>query len=343
MIGWECSLRGNIPFLMRNDKKCDIIKIICVIWRNIMQKKSRAKNSSLKKYIVADRYDGMPLEEYLKNVMEVSARQRQKLFFSRGVYVNGVSAHSKRPLKAGDMVAVRQFKDTSYGVTPEEGPVDIIYEDNDIIVLNKPAGILVHPAGRTESGTLANYLAGYFKQKKQIFTIRPVHRLDRDTTGCVLFAKSSRIQTVLEKMLSEGKIHRSYEAVILGDGDKLAQEFPEGIIDEPIARDVFRPNRRVISSDGQRAVTHFQVLKRGTDYSLISLWLETGRTHQIRVHLAHSGYSVVGDKLYGRGDAHIGRQALHAVAIELIHPTSGEKLRLMAKRPEDFAQLVRSI
>lgn len=308
-----------------------------------MQKKGKAKNSSLKKYIVADRYDGMALEEYLKTVMEVSARQRQKLFFSRGVYVNGVSAHTKRALKAGDMVAIRQFKDTSYGVTPEEGNLDIIYEDNDVIVVNKPAGILVHPAGRTESGTLANYLAGYFKQKKQIVTIRPVHRLDRDTTGCVLFAKSGKMQTTLEKMLAEGNIHRSYEAVIVGAGSKLAEECPQGIIEAPIAKDVFRPNRRVVALGGQRAVTHFQVLKEGQSFSLLSLWLETGRTHQIRVHLAHSGYPVVGDKMYGRADKSLGRQALHAAALEFIHPLTGEKLKLRAKRPEDFQHLVDNI
>lgn len=308
-----------------------------------MQKKGKAKNSSLKKYIVADRYDGMVLEEYLRTVMEVSARQRQKLFFSRGVYVNGVSAHTKRILKAGDMVAIRQFKDTSYGVTPEEGNLDIIYEDNDVIVVNKPAGILVHPAGRTESGTLANYLAGYFKQKKQIVTIRPVHRLDRDTTGCVLFAKSGKLQTALEKMLAEGKIHRSYEAVIVGAGSKLAEECPQGIIEAPIAKDVFRPNRRVVDLGGQRAVTHFQVLKDGQSFSLLSLWLETGRTHQIRVHLAHSGYPVVGDKMYGRADKSLGRQALHAAALEFIHPLTGEKLKLRAKRPEDFQHLIDNI
>lgn len=308
-----------------------------------MQKKARAKNSSLKKYIVADRYDGMILEEYLKNVMAVSARQRQKLFFSRGVYVNGVSAHTKRLLKAGDMVAIRQFKDNNYGVVPEEGNIDIIYEDNEIIVLNKPAGILVHPAGRTESGTLANYLAWYFKQKKQVVTIRPVHRLDRDTTGCILFAKSGRVQAVLEKMLSAGKIHRGYEAVIVGDGRQLLQEFPEGVIDAPIAKDAFRQNRRVVSAGGQRAVTHFQVEKAGARLSLLSLWLETGRTHQIRVHLAHSGYPVAGDRLYGKAEPHLARQALHAASLELVHPTTGARMKLSAPRPADFAQLVESI
>ena len=144
-------------------------------------------------------------------------------------------------------------------------------------------------------------------------------------------------------MLAEGKIHRSYEAVIVGAGSKLAEECPQGIIEAPIAKDVFRPNRRVVASGGQRAVTHFQVLKEGQSFSLLSLWLETGRTHQIRVHLAHSGYPVVGDKMYGRADKTLGRQALHAAALEFIHPLTGEKLKLRAKRPEDFQHLVDNI
>ena len=126
-------------------------------------------------------------------------------------------------------------------------------------------------------------------------------------------------------------------------GSKLAEEWPEGIIEAPIAKDVFRPNRRVVALGGQRAVTHFQVLKDGQSFTLLSLWLETGRTHQIRVHLAHSGYPVVGDKMYGRADKSLSRQALHAAALEFIHPLTGEKLKLRAKRPEDFQHLIDNI
>ncbi len=308
-----------------------------------MQRKARGKNSSLKKFIVADRYDGMELDTYVKDVMGVSARQRQKLFYSKGVYVNGSSAHTRRLLKAGDMVAIRQFKDNSYGVAAQDGPVEVLYEDEQLIVLNKPAGMLVHPAGRTTEGTLANYLAGYFRSQKKVITIRAIHRLDRDTTGCVVFAKSGEMQTRLEQMLSGGKIHRQYLAVVCGDGSRLAEEMPEGRIDMPIARDMFSPNRRVVSQDGQRAVTHFHVEKASPAMSLLSLWLETGRTHQIRVHLAHCHYPVLGDKMYGRGSRLLGRQALHAATLELVHPVSGDKIRVEAPMPGDLASIVERI
>ena len=308
-----------------------------------MQRKARGKNSSLKKFIVADRYDGMELGIYVKTVMGVSARQRQKLFYSKGVYVNGSSAHTGRLLKAGDMVAIRQFKDSSYGVLVQEGPVKILYEDEQLIVLNKPAGMLVHPAGRTANGTLANYLAGYFSSRKKIITVRAIHRLDRDTTGCVVFAKTAKMQTRLEQMLSEGKIHREYLAVICGDGNRLAEELPEGRIDLPIGKDISSPNRRVVTRNGQRAVTHFRVERASAQLSLLSLWLETGRTHQIRVHLAHCHYPVLGDRMYGSSSRILGRQALHAAAVELVHPVSGEKIRVEAPMPGDLADIVERI
>lgn len=304
------------------------------------QRRSKAeRNSSLKKYIVADRYDGMVLEDYLKSVMEVSSRQRQKLFFSKGVYVNGVAAHTKRSLKAGDMVAIRQFKDSSYGVEAQEGTVQVLYEDSDLIVLNKPAGILVHPAGQTKNGTLANYLAGYFKAQGKVVTIRAIHRLDRDTTGCVLFAKNGAAQTRLEQLLAAGEIHRIYQAVICGEADVLQAEYPEGVIDLPIAKDPFKGNRRIVSQQGQRAVTHFQVISSGARYSVLSLQLETGRTHQIRVHLAHVGFPVLGDKMYGKASSLLNRQALHGAKLAFKHPMSGAELMIEAPVPADWPKL----
>lgn len=206
--------------------------------------KKQGKNSSLKKYIVAERYGGMVLADYLKEVMGVSARQRQKLFFAKGVYVNGSAAHSQRIIKAGDMVAIRQYKDTGYGVTPQPGDIDVLYEDKDIIILNKPAGILVHPAGQTKDGTLANYLAEYFRQKGETITIRPLHRLDRDTTGCVLFAKSAAVQQKLEVLLQQGQLHRQYLAVVKGNIAALQKQFTDGCIDLPLARVLGQANRR---------------------------------------------------------------------------------------------------
>ena len=305
-----------------------------------MNSRRKEKNSSLKKYIVAERYAGMTLEGYLKEVMSVSARQRQKLFFSRGVYVNGGSAHTKRLLKAGDMVAIRQFKDTGYGAVPEEGAVDVLYEDDAVIVLNKPAGVLVHPAGQTKSGTLANYLANYFRQQGRVVTVRALHRLDRDTTGCVLFAKTAEAQARLEAMLASGQVHRKYAAVVDGDAGLLRERFPAGAIDLPIGRNALQPNRRQVMEEGKRAVTRFEVVSQGRSYSLLSLTLETGRTHQIRVHLAHVGYPVAGDRMYGTRSRDIGRQALHGAELDFLHPVTGERIAVKAPYPQDMQRMM---
>lgn len=301
------------------------------------------KNSVLKKYIVAEDQVGMTLELFLKNVLKVSARARQKLFFSRTVYLNGKSAHSQRTIKAGDTVGVREFFDTNYGVIPEKGFVDVLYEDDDVIVLNKPAGILVHPAGQTKTNTLANYLAYYFKQKQNMLTIRPLHRLDRDTSGCVLFAKSAKAQSALAQDLATGNIHRRYEALITGKGAALAERYPDGRIDLPIGRDPYKQNQRKVTATGQSAITCFKMIEDLGDCLLLELDLETGRTHQIRVHFSHIGFPVLGDKMYGIASRLIKRQALHAKYLEFKHPVTGKLIKVEAALPEDFTNAIKTI
>lgn len=304
---------------------------------------NKGKNSILKKYTVNDEQAGMTLELYLKDVLKVSARARQKLFFTKTVYLNGKSSHSQHKIKAGDTVGVREFLDTNYGVTPEKGNVEVLYEDADVIVVNKPAGILVHPTGQTKAGTLANFLAYYFKQKHEMFTIRPLHRLDRDTTGCVLFAKSAKAQTVLEKELAEGNIHRRYEALVVGKSEKLLQLYPDGRINLGIGRDPFKPNQRRVTEAGQPAVTNFKLLESIGNNLLLELELETGKTHQIRVHLSYIGFPVVGDKMYGTASRLIKRQALHAKYLEFKHPVTGARLEIVAPRPKDFVNAINTI
>ena len=274
---------------------------------------------------------GITLEEYLKQELKLSARSRQRLFHGHGILVNGKSAYSKRILKADDRVSVRQQGDSTYGLNPEAGHVEVLYEDSTVIVLNKPAGMMVHPAGQTASGTLANYLAGYFSQKGQIIRIRPLHRLDRDTSGCVLFAKSAAVQQALEKQLENGKMHRVYQVLVEG---KLEESC--GTLDYPIGRVRQRPNRRQVMENGQRAVTHYSVMEQRGEYSLLEVRLETGRTHQIRVHFAYIGHPVLGDRMYGRRSHLINRQALHASGLELIHPETGKTLQVEAPLPEDM-------
>ena len=277
---------------------------------------------------------GITLEDYLKQELKISARTRQRLFHGHGILVNGKSAYSKRILKADDRVSVRQQGDSTYGLEPENGLVEVLYEDAAIIVLNKPAGVMVHPAGQTASGTLANYLAGYFSQKGQIITIRPLHRLDRDTSGCVLFAKSAAVQQALEKQLQNGELHRVYQALVEGQLDK-----PCDTLDYPIGRKPQSPNRRQVTEKGQRAVTHYRVIGQRKDCTLLEARLETGRTHQIRVHFAHIGHPVLGDRMYGHRSRLINRQALHASGLELIHPETGKTIKVEAPLPDDIRSI----
>ncbi|MCR5176301.1 MAG: RluA family pseudouridine synthase [Anaerovibrio sp.] len=295
-------------------------------------------HNGLKKYIVADKYADMTIEEYLKSVMKVSSRKRQKLFRSRNVFVNGSPVHTKRRLRGGDMAAIRIFSDNTYGVRPQIGPVEVLYEDDSLIVLNKPSGILVHPAGQTEDFTLANYLAGYFQDQGRTITIRPLHRLDRDTTGCVLFAKNPEIQTRLEAQLKSGEIHRIYRAVVNGQG--IINDFPDGCIDANIGTVPGQQNRRQVDEKGQAAVTHFRIVEEIGPATVLELWLETGRTHQIRVHMAFAGHPVLGDKMYGTPSRLISRQALHASEISFIHPLSREEIRVTAPLPLDMKDCI---
>lgn len=297
--------------------------------------------NSLKKYIVAEKYADMTVEDYLKSVMKISSRTRQRLFRSKNVFLNGSPVHTKRKVKGNDLVAVKDFSDSSYGVIPQIGPVNVLYEDEAVVVLNKPANMLVHPTGQTDRFTLANYLAGYFKDKGQLITIRPIHRLDRDTTGCVLFAKKAEYQTELEKQLKNGSIHRIYKALVMGVG--IEGDFPDGCISKNIGRVPGKPNRRQADDNGKPAVTHFSLLDVIGQNSLLELWLETGRTHQIRVHMQYAGYPIVGDKMYGTPSRLISRQALHASEIVFLHPITGEKIHVTAPLPTDMQHCIDGI
>lgn len=304
---------------------------------------SKGKNSILKKYTVAEEHAGLTLDSYLKDILKISARARQKLFFSRTVYLNGKSSHSKHIVKIGDTIGVREFLDMNYGVTPEKADIEVLYEDADVIVLNKPAGVLVHPAGQTKTGTLANHLAHYFQQKKEMVTIRPLHRLDRDTTGCVLFAKSAKAQTVLEQELAADNIHRSYEALVVGSSEQLKCLYPDGCINLPIGRHPSKPNQRIVTEKGQTAITCFKVSEDLGAYLLLDLELKTGKTHQIRVHLSHIGFPVLGDKMYGTASRLIKHQALHAKHLEFVQPKTGKSIKVDAPRPKEFASAINMI
>jgi 23S rRNA pseudouridine1911/1915/1917 synthase len=282
-------------------------------------------------YIIAESQAGLTVEKYLKQILNYSGRKIQKLTRQKGILINGKMAYLQRTVKHGDTLRVLSIEDASYGVTPERGSIDVLYEDEDLLVINKPAYQLVHPTGQTNSGTLANFIACYFKERGILSTIRPVHRLDRETSGCIIFAKSAMSQAILEQQLKEKMLQRTYQALVRGVVQPAA-----GTINAPIGPHPTLPNRRSVVPNGERGITHYQTIKTFSDASLLELSLETGRTHQIRVHLTHLGYPIIGDKMYGIRTVWMPRQALHASSITFQHIKDKALTTVHAPLPADF-------
>jgi 23S rRNA pseudouridine1911/1915/1917 synthase len=226
-------------------------------------------------------------------------------------------------------------QDMTYGVEPEEGSVEILYEDDYMLVVNKPAYQLVHPTGQTTKGTLANYLAYYLQQQGVITTIRPVHRLDRETSGCVIFAKDDRSQFILEQQLKDRTLKRVYWALVKG-----IVHPPSATIDVPIGFHPTMANRRAVREKGDPAITHYHTLHNFSETSLVELRLDTGRTHQIRVHLAHIGYPLLGDGMYGIRTSWLTRQALHASSVSFNHVKDQNEITVQAPLPPDLARAI---
>ena len=286
-------------------------------------------------YSIVEEHQGLTVEVYLKQVLMYSGRKIQKLTRLKGILLNKKTVFLQKKVKTGDILRVLALEDLSYGVEPESGPVEILYEDSYLIVLNKPSGLLVHPAGQTSQGTLSNYLANYYQQQGVICTVRPIHRLDRETSGCVIFAKDSPTQTLLETSLKEGILKRTYQAVVNGIVDP-----PAGTINAPIGPHPTKPNRRAINQKGDQAVTHYKTVHNFSEASLLELTLATGRTHQIRVHLTHIGHPIIGDKMYGKGSALISGQALHALSLHFPHPVEQGDIVVEAPFPKNFLRVI---
>ncbi len=221
------------------------------------------------------------------------------------------------------------------GVEPVPMELDVVHEEAALLVVNKPAGMLVHPVAAGARDTLANGVAHHFAARGLPPVAHLVHRLDRDTSGLVLVAGSAAVHALLDRQLASRALRREYLALVDGE---VAEE--EGRIDAPVGRDPDDPPLRAVRPEGGAARTRFRVEERFAGATLLRLELETGRTHQIRVHLAHLGHPVLGDRWYGRrGLERIGRQALHAAALSLVHPFTGEPLRCEAPLPADMAAL----
>ena len=262
------------------------------------------------------------------------------------VRVNGSVERASYIVADGDRVDVMLPPDSAPAALPERIPIQIVYADTDICVVDKPAGMATHPAPGSARGTLVNALLAALGPLPAINgVLRPgiVHRLDKDTSGLLVVAVSERAMRGLSEAMARREIQREYDALVWG---KLAQA--SGTIDAPIGRDPEDRTRFAVRDEGRRAVTHFRVAEllgkpgASTDVTLLQVRLETGRTHQIRVHCAAIGHPIVGDRAYGAGRDDLGmrRQALHAARLRFAHPVSGEELSFTSPWPDDFASVV---
>jgi 23S rRNA pseudouridine1911/1915/1917 synthase len=285
---------------------------------------------------------GMRLDRYLTTLLpDLSRTAIQKLIEDREVLVNGHTSKSGYALKMGDKVQLKSLdkhvKNTS--VIPNSLPLDILYEDKDLLVVNKAAGMVVHPAPGHRDDTLVNALAAYYPDiMKEDSGLRPgiIHRLDKDTSGLIIVAKNAIVHSALAGQMKRHEIIKRYLALVEG-----VVALDQGSIDAPIGRNPrHRQQMAVTVVKSREARTHFRVQERFSRHTLLLLELETGRTHQIRVHLRAIGHPIVGDLVYGSGNINrglsLGRQFLHAFQLIFTHPTTGDVLHLEAPLPEDL-------
>lgn len=284
-------------------------------------------------YVNSSKYSNV--KEVLKAEFSMSDRLLLKLKKLDKIYLNGNVTSVNHPVLENNLIeCYLDYEEDNSNIVPTEMPLNIIYEDEAYIVVNKPAGIPVHPSMDHYTDSLSNEIAFYFNQIGLKKKIRPVNRLDKDTSGIVIFAKNEYIQECLVRQMKSKEFIKKYIAVVNGNLDNL-----EGTINAPIARKEGSIIERCVSETGDIAITHYKVLKRKTDFDIVECILETGRTHQIRVHFAYLGHSLLSDTLYGTSSSLINRQALHAYKVEFTHPLSKKKVKYIATVPEDLNKL----
>ena len=278
-------------------------------------------------------HPAVQLRNFMRRECGFSASLWKRIKWGGSVAVNGVPVrNAKMMLAAGDHVVCRWSEESD--IVPISFPLSVVYEDDALLVVDKPAGMMIHPTHKSPQDTLVNAVAGYFLEKKETAGIHPVYRLDRNTTGLVVVAKSAKIQYELSK--SHDLITRHYIAFVSGHLEEAA-----GRIEAPIGRVDGSCVAWQVREDGKRAVTAYEVLSQEEDFDIVRLRLFTGRTHQIRVHMAHLGHPLLGDDFYGGPTDRIAHQALHAADVSFIHPVTGKPMDFSSPLPEDMRAVVR--
>lgn len=314
------------------------------------------------RFTVSPEEDGLEARVLMRRHFDFSSRLRGRIKREKRLLRNGQPVEGWHRLSAGDVISVDLPRESSH-FTPEDIPLEAVYEDEDLLVLNKQAGIVVHPTNGHNLGTVANGLMYRMQQRGESYKIRFINRLDMDTSGLLVVAKNAYAQTDYVRQTERGRVKKTYTALVHG----LLEE-DQGLIDLPIAPPLAGDVRRRVSPEGAPSRTRYSVIRRfpAADFTLLRLVLETGRTHQIRVHLSHLGHPIAGDPLYGpaeescvsgsSGDESspasirpeekaplIGRQALHASSLAFPHPTTKKELRLEAPLPDDFRLAIRRL
>ena len=272
---------------------------------------------------------------------DYSRSQIKQLLDGGNITVNGKTEKAKYKVKSGDVIRLEEPETKTLELRPENIPLDIVYEDDDVIVINKPQGMVVHPAPGHDEHTLVNALLYHCPLSTINGTFRPgiVHRIDKDTSGLLMVAKNDKAHRSLAKQLKDKTNIREYVALVHG---RIAED--EGTINAPIGRSLKDRKKQAVVKDGRNAVTHFEVLKRYRDYTLVKCILETGRTHQIRVHMKYIGHPLVGDPLYGPKKTIKGNgQFLHAGKLGFVHPTTGKVLIFEAPLPKSFQECLEKL
>ena len=272
------------------------------------------------------------INQILSLEFKISTRLKNKLIRNKKITLNGNVVDTRTSINNGDKLVIDfNYSEDNSNIIPKEMPLDIIYEDDWLLVINKPSGIAVHPSILHFDNSLSNGVRFYFDKISLKKKIRPVNRLDIDTSGLVIFAKCEYIQECLSIQMKDGIFKKEYLCLVEGLFDKK-----EETINLPIARKKGSIIERCIDKTGKEAVTHYKVLKEFKDYSLVLCELETGRTHQIRLHMTFIKHPILGDTLYGKPSNLISRQALHSYKIKFIHPIIKKELEFVANLPEDI-------
>lgn len=280
-------------------------------------------------YIVSESFNDTYLSDFFKYYHASKAKLK-----NLKIYVNEKEISKDIKIFNGDIITI--LDDEKIDFLPLDKKLDIAYEDDYLLIINKPNGVMVHPDMKDKNGCLVNMVAKYYKDNNINRTIKYLHRIDTDTTGLIMFAKDLLTASYLNYLISIHEIKRSYLAIVSGHLDK-----EKGTISAPIGEDRHHNQRRRVSKTGKEAITHYEVIQElKHNYSLVKLDLETGRTHQIRVHMKYIGHPLAGDELYGGSLKYIKRQALHSYELNFLHPYTKNPIHIIAPIPFDMKKLI---